>query len=181
MNDDTRTRSAMTQSNGDLDAVSDGRRDFDFLAGEWRIANRRLVDAFTEATAWEEFESTSRVRPILGGLGNVDLFRAPTFPGRPDYEGFALRLFDPRARVWRIWWASTVGNGRLDQPVIGRFHGAVGVFECDDDLGGRSVRVRFEWTVLGSTDARWIQSFSFDGGQTFAENWIMLWTRIAGP
>ena len=74
-------------------ATNDGRHDFDFLFGEWRIANRKLADPLAdEPTEWVEFPATSLAGPILGGLGNNDMFYAPDFPNRPGYHGFSLRL-----------------------------------------------------------------------------------------
>jgi hypothetical protein len=157
--------------------VVEGRHDFDVIFGEWQILNRKLDDPLAESSEWLEFDATVEVRPILGGLGNVDFYSAPDFPGRPGYEGLGLRLFDPETGLWRIWWASTTGRGRLDTPVVGRFSDGVGRFECDDALGGRDVRVRFHWTDITPSSARWEQSFSFDGGESFGANWIMELTR----
>jgi hypothetical protein len=157
----------------------DGRHDFDFLFGRWRIANRKLEDPFAEDSAWLEFDASHECRPILGGLGNCETYLAPEFPGRGRYHGFGLRLFDPADQVWRIWWASTVGEGRLDEPVVGGFGDGDGRFECDDTIDGREVRVRYEFTDITSSSARWQQSFSFDGGGTFVPNWIMELTRVA--
>jgi hypothetical protein len=158
----------------------DGRHDFDFHFGEWRIENRKLEDPLAgEPTKWLEFEATSEARPILGGLGNYETYSAPEFPGRPGFHGFALRLFDPETGLWRIWWASTIGRGKLDTPVVGGFRDGEGRFECDDVLGGRTLKVRFDWKDITPSAARWEQSFSFDDGQTFKTNWIMDLTRIA--
>jgi hypothetical protein len=166
-------------TSGAVDAGdADGRHDFDFLMGRWRIWNRRLDDPVSEhPTNWQEFEATVDAEPILGGLGNFDRYFVPDFPGRGMYHGFGLRLFDPESRLWRIWWASTVGRGELDLPVVGRFDRGVGRFECDDLIGGRKVRVRFIWNEVTPASARWVQSFSFDDGHTFYENWIMMWAR----
>lgn len=158
----------------------DGRHDFDFLFGAWQIANRKLEDPLAEASRWLEFDATVEVEPILGGLGNVDHYSAPDFPGREGYRGFGLRLFDAESDVWRIWWASTTGRGQLDTPVVGRFRDGEGRFECDDLLGGRTLKVRFDWTDITPTSVRWTQSFSFDGGRSFEPNWIMELTRIGG-
>jgi hypothetical protein len=159
----------------------DGRHDFDFLFGDWEIANRRLEDPLSPAASrWREFTSTARSRPILGGLGNADTYLIPEFPGHGRFHGFALRLFQPSTALWRIWWASTAADGQLDTPVVGRFVGGRGRFECDDVIRGRAVVVRFDWTDITPTSARWEQSFSFDGGQSFAPNWVMRFTRSRG-
>lgn len=171
----------MTQQAPEVTATDvDGRRDFDFLFGKWELVNRKVEDPLADDPGeWQEFEATLETRPILDGLGNVDFYSAPTFPGRGRFGGFGLRLFDPSEKVWRIWWASTVSDGQIDTPVVGRFENGVGRFECDDVLGGRAVRVRYEWKDITPTSARWQQSFSFDGGRTFETNWIVELTRTA--
>jgi hypothetical protein len=156
----------------------DGRHDFDFLFGQWRIANRKLEDPFDENSAWLEFDASHECRPILGGLGNCETVEVADLPGRGHYHGFGLRLFDPGEKVWRIWWASTVGEGRLDEPVVGRFSDGAGRFECDDTVAGRKVRVRYDFTDITDSSARWQQSFSMDGGRTFVANWICELTRV---
>jgi hypothetical protein len=160
--------------------TADGRHDFDFFYGKWKQQNRKRRNLVVRDDAdWVEFESFTEVRPILGGLGNVDTFKAPRFPGRPGFEGFSLRLFDPGTGLWRIWWASTIGHGQLDEPVVGRFRNGVGVFECDDVHEGVPYRVRFTWKGITERSAIWEQAFSFDGGERWDTNWITRHTRSA--
>lgn len=159
-------------------ADDDGRHDFDFLFGRWTVANRKLQKPLDpDSTDWVEFTATVETEPVLGGLGNIDRYLAPDFPGRPGYEGLALRLFDPEARVWRIWWASAASDGQLDTPVVGRRADGGIVCECDDVLDGQPLKVRYEWLEIASGAPRWEQSFSFDHGDTWQRNWIMLWHR----
>ncbi len=153
--------------------------DFDFLFGSWRIYNRRLDDPLGNSDSWSEFEATSEAYPILNKLGNVQTYDAPAFPGRPGFQGDALRLLDPETGLWRIWWASTAARGQLDSPVMGRFRDGVGQFDGKDVIGGRELHVRFLWTEITEASARWEQSFSFDGGETFIPNWLMLHERVA--
>ena len=157
-----------------------GRHDFDFFFGTWQQRNRKRVRPLVRGDdEWVEFESRSEAWPILGGLGNVDTFSAPDFPGRPGFEGFSLRLVEPETGLWRIWWASTVGNGLLDPPVLGRFRDGVGIFECDDVIEGVPLKVRFTWKDIAADSAIREQSFSFDDGATWDTNWITRHERVS--
>ena len=158
----------------------DGRHDFDFWVGaSWRGANRKRVKPLVHGDdEWIEFEGWCEARPILGGLGNTDEFSAPDFPGRPGFEGFSLRLFEPETQLWRIWWASTVGTARIDPPVAGRFEDGIGRFECDEVIDGVALRTRYQWKDITPQSARWEQSFSFDQGSTWDTNWTVQHTRI---
>jgi hypothetical protein len=156
----------------------DGRRDFDFILGRWRVDNRRLVDPVDPACdEWLEFEAAGDARLLLDGLGNIDTFSVPAIPphGAP-YHGLALRLFDPETRLWRIWWASTRDPGHLDSPLTGRFdHRGRGEFHGDEVIAGRATKIRFLWQAAQPT--RWQQAFSFDDGTTWQTNWVMTFTR----
>ena len=68
--------------------------------------------------------------------------------------------------------------GVLDPPVEGRFDGDHGVFECEDEIAGRQVVVRFEWLTANKNSPRWQQSFSYDGGETWRLNWVMHLERV---
>ncbi|GAA1391050.1 hypothetical protein [Catellatospora chokoriensis] len=160
--------------------MNDGRSDFDFIFGRWRIRNRKLRDVTDPAcTEWIEFDATGHAEPILGGLSHVDRMWSDAPPGEDPFEGFTLRQFDPKAGIWRIWWASSRNPGHLDPPVEGAWRDGRGVFDCDDVLGGHPVKVRFEWTRDGADTARWQQSFSYDQGATWRLNWVMDFTRTA--
>jgi hypothetical protein len=89
-----------------------------------------------------------------------------------------LRLFEPETGLWRIWWASSVGNGQLDNPVVGRFVDGVGIFECEDVVDGVPLRVRYTWQATAPDSSTWEQSFSFDDGATWDVNWIAEFMQI---
>ncbi len=159
---------------------TDGRHDFDFLFGSWRVVNHKKVHPLQEDdTEWVDFEAMTETRPILAGLGNIETYRATDLPGRPNYEGASLRLFDPSAGIWHIWWCSTARPGSLEVPVSGRFADGVGQFYSDEVLGGRPVKVRFTYQSRTEDTAEWQQAFSFDGGTTWHTNW--LWRLVREP
>jgi hypothetical protein len=160
--------------------IADGRADFDFLHGRWRIANRRRAAVLRGSDEWREFGSTAVVRRILHGLGNTDVISIPDLPGVGPFEGVTLRLFDPATATWRIHWASTRRPGHLDPPLSGRFDGPTGTFHGDDVHDGRPIRVRFRWDDEGAGAARWQQWFSADGGATWELNWVMAFARDPG-
>jgi hypothetical protein len=159
------------------DMTSSGGDDFAFIYGSWTVHNRKLRDVTDPACEeWVEFHATSEVFPVLHGLGHIDRMDVPEPPDGPAFEGMTLRLFDPSLDTWSIFWSSTRAPGRLDPPVVGRFTGGRGIFECEDEIGGRPVRVRFQWTADGPTP-EWRQSFSYDFGSTWRENWRMTFSR----
>jgi hypothetical protein len=156
------------------DASAAGSRDFEFLIGRWVVAHRRLRRRLEGDTHWDRFGGRCEMRPLLGGLGNID-DNVIELPGG-TYRGAALRLFDPAAARWSIWWADSRTPG-LQPPVHGRFENGVGIFFGDDTLRGAPIRVRFIWSDITPTAARWTQAFSPDAGATWEENWIMEFTR----
>jgi hypothetical protein len=149
-------------------------RDFDFWMGSWRCRNRRLRERLAGSDEWDEFESTVVARPILDRLGNEDEFRTDYGGG---FVGMSFRFFDPVRKRWSIYWADTRRSGELDPPVFGGFSGDAGVFEGDDTLDGRPIRVRFIWSGITTPTPRWEQAFSEDGGATWETNWIMDFAR----
>jgi hypothetical protein len=157
-------------------APSDGRRDFDFLIGHWTVVHRRLRRRLEGDTHWDAFGGRCEMRPLLGGLGNID-DNIIDLPGGTS-RGSALRLFDPARGLWSIWWMDSRTPG-LQPPVHGRFDGGVGTFLGNDTLRGKPIRVRYIWSDIATSAATWTQAFSPDGGATWETNWIMQFTRPA--
>jgi hypothetical protein len=155
-------------------AEDDGRRDFDFIFGTWMVHNRRLADITDPVCSkWVEFDATSYAEPIFDGLGHIDRIWTDAPPGGEPLEGLTLRLFDPGTRLWRIWWTASSRSGQLDPPVAGSWQAGRGRFSGDGVVGGRPVKVRFEWASRTPATARWEQAFSYDCGATWRTNWIM--------
>jgi hypothetical protein len=150
-------------------------QDFDFFHGEWDVVHRRRTDFLDPDSAWEEFLSTSRCRPLFDGAANIDEIDMPHLGSK----GLTLRLFDRETELWSLNWSSS-GTGRLFPPVLGRFEGGRGEFYGDDVHDGKDVRVRFVWSGISADSARWEQSFSVDGGETWLSNWVMDFTRACG-
>lgn len=141
--------------------------DFDFLTGNWTVANRRLRQRLAGCDEWEEFTATSVAWSLLDGSANIDQF---TFPD--GSSALTLRLFEPESRQWSLSWA-TSAQGRLFPPVIGAFSDGTGLFYGDDVHVGTPVRVRYIWSEITPTSARWEQAFSADQEKTWETNWIM--------
>lgn len=148
--------------------------DFDFWMGKWNVWNRRLAHRLAGSDEWDEFPAKVAARPLPGGLGNEDVFCTPYGGG---FIGMSFRFFDPETGLWSIYWADSRRPGLLDPPVVGSFSGGVGVFEGEDTLRGRPIRVRFTWSGVATPAPRWEQAFSGDGGETWETNWVMDFSR----
>ena len=119
----------------------DGRKDFDFLIGSWKIQHRRLKERLKECTEWEEFEGTGKVRSILGGLGNMDEL---VMDRASDHvQAVTVRLYNPMTREWSIYWSASSNPGRMDVPMVGKFDGPRGEFYSQEVFEGRHIFNRF--------------------------------------
>jgi hypothetical protein len=107
-----------------MDVMRDaGFADFDFLIGEWHITNEFLKERLRGSDDWETFPATSRVERVMDGAGNLDQMSVPA----RGFTGMTLRLYDPAARLWSIYWSDTK-SFRLFPPTIGRFENGRGEF-----------------------------------------------------
>ena len=154
-----------------------GLHDFDFFVGEWRTHSRRLKERLAGSTEWEEFEGTIVSRRLMEGFANVDdtVFNTP----EGIYRGVAPRAYDPKTGQWAIWWIDGRNPfGNLDPPLKGRFVNGIGTFYGDDTLRGKPIKMRFTWSHITRTSARWEQAFSPDGGKTWETNWQQRLERV---
>lgn len=149
------------------------QRDFDFLVGQWQVANRRLRRRHVGSDDWHTFSAVSRAWVLLDGVVNVDEIHFPS----EGFSGCTLRTLDRAAHRWSIYWVNST-SGVLFPPVHGGFAGERGEFYGEDVDDGRPVQVRFVWTRLGPERARWEQAFALDG-VTWETNWIMEFSRTA--
>lgn len=152
----------------------DGRTDFDFVLGQWKIHSRRLRERLKGSTSWEEFEGTADTNKILGGLGNFGqvIFNRES----RRVEGAVLRVYNPQSQQWSIYWADNV-NGFSPIPVVGEFKNGCGEFYAQDLFEGRSILTRIIWSQITESSAHEEQAFSTDGGKTWETNWIMEWRK----
>jgi hypothetical protein len=157
-------------------APADGRNDFDFLIGSWRVKHRRLKARLAGSNDWLAFEGWCQCRKTMGGLGNVD----DNLLNLPDgaYAAVGLRRFDQTLNRWSIWWLDARYPG-IEPPVHGGFRDGAGTFIGEDVFEGRPVLVRFTWSRITATTAHWSQAFSLDNGQTWEVNWDMEFERVA--
>ncbi|HTE05263.1 MAG TPA: hypothetical protein VK824_03625 [Planctomycetota bacterium] len=157
-------------------SASSSPRDFDFLAGGWKIRNRKLKEPLSGRDEWDEFDATQNLRQILRGFGNFDMFSA-VWDGKP-FEGFTLRLFDPKTRLWTIYWADS-NAAQLDGGKVGSFDGDTGDFFARDVFAGRDIIVKFHWDKRNPEAPVWSAAFSADEGRTWEWNWHAHFTRPA--
>jgi len=150
------------------------QNDFDFLIGKWTIHNRKLKTRLNNSTEWTEFEAAAECRTILNGFGNIDSFQT-VFDGK-QFEGMSLRLFNPKTRLWSIYWASTE-SVVLDVPQVGSFENKVGRFYARDSFAGKPIIVQFLWDATDLKTPVWSQAFSADEGRTWEWNWHMTFQR----
>ena len=156
--------------------VRSGMQDFDFLIGHrWNVKNRVLGKRLSGSTEWTEFDAVlDDVRKIAGGYGNVDKFTA-VLGGEP-FEGNSLRLFDPKTETWTIYWVDS-RNPELRKQVTGAFENGVAELFGEELYQGKTVKMRFVWSHITPSSARWEQAYFDVSASEWETNWVMNFTR----
>jgi len=93
-----------------------------------------------------------------------------------SHEAMALRLFNPKTKLWSIYWADS-NVVVLDPPVVGSFDGKIGSFHAKDLWEGTPIIVQFRWDKTNADSPVWSQAFSTDNGKTWEWNWHMIFSR----
>jgi len=158
----------------------DGSHDFDFLIGDWKAHLRRMVDRETGVTTsdprtgtWVEYDGVCNDKKLLDTNANFEQFDVQASRTHLIFRGQALRMYNPASHQWSIYGLD-LDKGELGlPPLIGQFTGKRGEFFDSELRNGRMVQVRYVWSDVTPKAARMEQSFSPDGGRSWAVNWIV--------
>jgi hypothetical protein len=174
--------------------------DFDFLVGKWKLHNRhlnkRLENYFptsssnplrlrgaagaegAELSQWTEFDSSSENSKVLAGTADMDIYSTTHFPGQDGklFEGLTLRLFDPKTRLWSLYWSAS-NTGTIEPPQAGSFENGVGHFFAKDTFKGKPIIVVFRWDARNKERPLWGQAFSADEGKTWEWNFFCVFEK----
>jgi len=137
---------------------------------------KRRTNPLTGSTTWVDLNGTGVCYKLWNGRAQLDTLEVDGPTGH--IEGLTLRLFNPKSRQWRLYWANSK-DGVVAVPQIGQFKNGHGEFYAQDDLDGKKFFVRFDWTKLRSNSPHFERSFSDDGGKTWVVNWITDQTRAS--
>lgn len=153
-------------------------RDFDFLVGKWKMYHRRLNKRLENCKDWTEFESWDEDRNILNNTANTDNYYTNQMPGMEGtpFEGFTLRLFNPKTKLWGLYWVAS-NIGVLDPPVLGSFENGIGHFFGKDTFHGKKIVFMFRWDIRNPEKPIWGQAFTADNGKTWEWNWFNVLER----
>jgi hypothetical protein len=141
---------------------------FDFWTGEWGISQRILGDSggFREFAARNAVARVSPCALIENWRGTVQFPWAGMASPR-EIRGASVRVYDPDAKEWQIYWIDTT-DPAFGAPFHGGFESDVGAFVAEPlQTGGAERRIRF--TRAGSA-VDWELSVHQPSGE-----WSPLW------
>jgi hypothetical protein len=157
------------------EAPHDGQHDFDFNVGTWKTHIKRVQDPFSGAGQYIELNGTVTVRKVWDGRAQLEEIEADGPNGH--WEGMTLFLYNPEAHQWSQTFASSKG-GVLNPPLIGAFKDGRGELFASDTFKDRSILVRGVWSEIKPDSHHFEESYSNDGGKTWAPAFIAELTRI---
>lgn len=155
-------------------AARDGQHDFDFNFGTWKTHIKRILDPLSGATQSIELNGTVTVRKVWDGRAQLEEIEADGPNGH--WEGMTLFLYNPQAGQWSQSFVNSK-SGVLTAPLIGAFKDGRGELFAADTFNDRSVLVRTVWSDIKPNSHHFEQSYSDDGGKTWAPAFVATLTR----
>jgi hypothetical protein len=155
-------------------AARDGRHDFDFNVGVWRTHIKRILDPLSGSTRSMELNGSVTVRTVWEGRAELEEIEADGPNGH--WEGLTLFLYNPEAHQWSQTFANSKG-GVLMPPLIGAFKDGRGELYAKDTFNDRAILVRAVWSDITPDSHHFEESYSDDGGKTWAAAFIATLTR----
>ena len=156
-------------------AVRDGQHDFDFNFGVWKTHIKRMLDPLSGSAESMEMNGTVTVRKVWDGRAQLEEIEADGPKGH--WEGTTLFLYNPEAHQWSQTFADS-RTGTLELPQIGAFKDGRGELYAQDIVNGRAILVRAVWSDIKPDSHHFEESFSDDGGKTWAPAFSASLTRL---
>ena len=155
-------------------AVGDGAHDFDFNFGVWKTHIRRILDPLSGSADSIELNGTVTVRKVWDGRAQLEEIEADGPNGH--WEGMTLFLYNPGAHQWSQTFVGSK-TGVLTPPLIGAFKDGRGELFSQDTFHDRSILVRGVWSEITPDSHHFEESYSDDGGKSWAPAFIATLTR----
>jgi hypothetical protein len=155
-------------------AVRDGQHDFDFNLGVWRTHIRRVLDPWSGGTHSMEMNGTVSVRKVWNGRAWLEEIEADGPKGH--WEGMTLFVYNPEAHQWSQNFVDSQ-SGVVTSPLIGEFKNGRGELFAQDIRGGRTILIRAVWSDITPDAHHFEESYSDDGGKSWAPVFIASLTR----
>jgi len=155
-------------------ALRDGAHDFDFNIGVWHTHIRRVPDPWSGSDKSIVLDGTVTVRKVFDGRAQLEEIEADGPNGH--WEGLTLFLYNPQAHQWSQSFIDSK-MAALNPPEIGAFHDGRGELFSSDTFNGKAILVRAVWSNITPDSHRFEESYSNDGGKTWAPAFIAELTR----
>src|ERR1700733_10067349 len=153
----------------------DGSHDIYFDFGVWHTEINRRLHPLTDSTESLELDGTVTVRKVWGGRAQLEEIEADGPNGH--WEGLTLFLYNPAAHQWSQTFVDSK-MGELNPSSIGSFSNGRGELIAQDTFKGRTVLVRGVWSDIKPDSHHFEESYSQDGGKTWAPAFIASLTRL---
>lgn len=131
----------------------------DFWLGDWDV------------TWGENGRGSNRIERILD-----DKIIQENFDGNPSmpFQGKSWSVYNPKLGRWQQTW---VDNNSTYWHFEGGFEGDEMILATDDLIDGRPIKLRMVFYNIGQNELDWRWERSDDGGETWALQWQLRYTR----